>query len=92
MEETLSRAQARCKACGASGLDVERTEWLYEYLKRRPDTLRLDGPGYYFMSKMYGFSRSDLDRAVATLRDRGVVRVEELHVELVEEATACSPA
>lgn len=89
--KTLPRERTRCKSCDAGNLHEERVQWLLEYLTRRDDALGLDGAGYRFMRVMYGFSNGELDRAVAALRDRGLVRIDGLRVETIEES-ACSAA
>ena len=82
---TLTDTSTQCKYCGGRAvLDENRAQWLLDHLKLRSD-LYLDGATYRFMSAMYGFSKKDLDRAISTLHARGLVRVDGLWVEVVEE-------
>ena len=82
--ETITRAIPQCKTCSAGNLNVERAKWLLEFLQRRTECLRLDGYTYKLMRGMYGFSKSELDRSIAGLRDAGLVTIEDLTVIPVE--------
>lgn len=84
---TVTRSLTRCKTCGAGNLNQERLEWLADYLQCRPGGVQLDGGTYRYMKTVFGFSKSELDRSVAGLRDAGLVMIEGLTVIPIEAAS-----
>lgn len=74
--ETVTRSTPGCKTCGARGLGEERMQQFLQYIDRRSAVV-LNSEGYRLL-RLEGFTRTEVDRSVSTLRSHGrlVVRVE----------------
>lgn len=74
---TVTRTLARCKACGARGIEDERMQQLLQYIDRRGFAVVLNNEGYRQL-QLEGFTRTEVDRSVSALRAQGrlVIRIE----------------